>query len=61
MTQVGNEVPVASNWADEIDELNRCVTEEHLRAIFWRRLRKPASLAAKPDDGIVAIANAEKN
>jgi hypothetical protein len=61
MTQAENEVPEASNWADEIDELNRSVTETHLQAVFWRRIRKPASAANTPDDEVVEIASAEKN
>ena len=61
MTQAENEVPVANNWADEIDELNRSVTETHLQAVFWRRIRKPASAAKMRDDKMVEIASAEKN
>ena len=59
MTQAENEVPVANNWADEIDELNRSVAETHLQAVFWRRIRKPAAPAKTRNDKMVEIASAE--
>ena len=62
MTQVGNEIPAATNWADEIDELNRRVTEKCLEAVFWKRFRrKPEFAAMAPDDEIVNGAGAEKD
>lgn len=49
-----------NNWADEIDELNSRVTEQHLRAIFWRRARKPAAQGKRAlDEKIASSATAE--
>lgn len=42
MTVSDEQASTINNWADEIDELNSRVTEQHLRAIFWRSARKPA-------------------
>ena len=43
MTVSDEQASTINNWADEIDELNSSVTEQHLRAIFWRWPRKPAA------------------
>jgi len=54
MTVSNERAPTINNWADEIDELNLSVIEEHLRAVFWRRVRTHRAAGEPPQVGKIS-------